>query len=507
MRNLGRWVPRSRAGDRESSRRLGNGSRRANPLAGHGISPQTGPAGPAAKIIVKDRELLFFLRGVLQDLDINLDYVPELPLIDELFRGLEDAVGGRPPKLPPQYLDPLNEQAAALWDDAPWDYLGDNQVISIELNYAGIESFYVSILGLLGLDYGILLYRSLESLKDFRASILANTSMENLESIFLSQDCIFLTYEGDEDFDDDIDDLGEFTWERVHGNFGSLHPLEGLRPFLHAEEALPAWIALKALHLFLSDHEDQLMDDWQEVIRQVYDIGIPKPLQESDINEEGDRIVSVTVSSMPTVANELLNDDGVVSFDEDSDYDEVLSVFQNMSRLQDDIIPNGSILQLDNLPWNFIEELRETVGYHEGTPCKRTSGNYPVLIVQSTRPKVKEIMAEIETRGGLRGLTLKPCQSPFGDDPFELGLLQLKNQEIHLVGEFDLENPYHSRPRQAWTANLKKTKGKCGLIIAMGATGQRRGDPDLSDMKAFYEVEMLSLDDIGLKDIKFFPML
>ena len=88
-----------------------------------------------------------------------------------------------------------------------------------------------------------------------------------------------------------------------------------------------------------------------------------------------------------------------------------------------------------------------------------------------------------------------------------MGLLQLKNQEIHLVGEFDLENPYHSRPRQAWTANLKKTKGKCGLIIAMGATGQRRGDPDLSDMKAFYEVEMLSLDDIGLKDIKFFPML
>ncbi|WP_353656211.1 hypothetical protein [Geitlerinema sp. P-1104] len=467
------------------------------------------PAGPARpqKIIVKDRELLFFLRGVLQDLDIALDYVPELPLIDELFRGLEDAVGGRPPKLPPQYLDPLTEQAEALWEDAPWDYLGDNQVISIELNYGGIDSFYVSILGLLGLDYGILLYRSLESLQSFRASILANTSMENLESIFLSQDCIFLTYEGDEDFDEDLEDLGDCPWSQVDANFGSLHPLEGLRPFLHEEEALPAWVALKALHLFLSEHDEALGGDWDSVVRQVYDISIPKPLQTDDINAEGDRSVTVTVSSMPTVAQELANEDGVVSFDEDPGYEDVLSLFEKMSRLQDEIIPDGSILQVDNLPWDFIEHLRENVGYHQGTPCKRTSGTYPVLIVQSTRPKVKEMVANIEGRGGLRGLSFKPCQSPFDDIPFELGLLQLNNEEIHLVGEFDLENPYHIRARKAWTANLKKTKGKCGLILAMGATGQRSGDPGLPDMKAFYEVDMLSLDDLGLEDLKFFPVV
>lgn len=60
------------------------------------------PASPARpqKIVVRDREILFFLRGVLQDMDIALDYVPDLPLIDEIFHSFEDAIGSRPPNCP-----------------------------------------------------------------------------------------------------------------------------------------------------------------------------------------------------------------------------------------------------------------------------------------------------------------------------------------------------------------------------------------------------------------------
>lgn len=45
------------------------------------------PAKPGRpkKIVVKDRELQFFLRGVLQNLDIEVDYRPQLPLLDELW--------------------------------------------------------------------------------------------------------------------------------------------------------------------------------------------------------------------------------------------------------------------------------------------------------------------------------------------------------------------------------------------------------------------------------------
>ncbi|MFN9359477.1 MAG: DUF6930 domain-containing protein, partial [Pseudanabaena sp.] len=48
--------------------------------------PQS-PAQPSLpqKILVCDRELQFYLRGVLQDLGISVEYFERLPLIDEIF--------------------------------------------------------------------------------------------------------------------------------------------------------------------------------------------------------------------------------------------------------------------------------------------------------------------------------------------------------------------------------------------------------------------------------------
>lgn len=60
------------------------------------------PARPK-KIVVRSREFQFFLRGVLQDLDITVEYQPELPLIDEFFSGLAQMMGHRTPTVPPQY--------------------------------------------------------------------------------------------------------------------------------------------------------------------------------------------------------------------------------------------------------------------------------------------------------------------------------------------------------------------------------------------------------------------
>src|ERR687885_277114 len=97
--------------------------------------PQS-PARPArpSKIVVRDREIQFYLRGVLQKLDIAIDYFPELPLIDELFRGFEEVALHRKPAIPPQYADMLRQKAYELWNDAPWDVLADHQILSIELN-------------------------------------------------------------------------------------------------------------------------------------------------------------------------------------------------------------------------------------------------------------------------------------------------------------------------------------------------------------------------------------
>ena len=102
------------------------------------------PVARPQKIVVKDREIQFFLRGVLQDLEIVIEYVPDLPLIDEIFRGLQEVAESRPPQLPPQYAEIVTEKAYQIWQDAPWERLGEHQIISIELKLFGIDTLYIS---------------------------------------------------------------------------------------------------------------------------------------------------------------------------------------------------------------------------------------------------------------------------------------------------------------------------------------------------------------------------
>jgi len=117
--------------------------------------PQS-PARPArpSKIVVRDREIQFYLRGVLQELDIAIDYFPDLPLIDELFRGFEEVALQRQPTLPPQYADLLRGKAYELWHDAPWELLADHNILSIELNQWDVGTLYASVMGMLGMEYG-----------------------------------------------------------------------------------------------------------------------------------------------------------------------------------------------------------------------------------------------------------------------------------------------------------------------------------------------------------------
>ncbi|NEP42810.1 MAG: hypothetical protein F6K35_27735, partial [Okeania sp. SIO2H7] len=186
------------------------------------------PAVRPQKIVVKDREIQFFLRGVLQDLGITIDYVPDLPLIDEIFRGLHEVAENRPPNLPPEYAESLLEKAYQIWDDSPWEILGEHQIISIELNEWDLKELFVCTLGKLGMDYGVLFYRSLDSLKRFRQRVVSDRSFEDLEEAFLGQDCLFVTYErnkDDEDEDDDDDDYGEIVIgnlpaSEIKANFG-----------------------------------------------------------------------------------------------------------------------------------------------------------------------------------------------------------------------------------------------------------------------------------------------
>jgi hypothetical protein len=443
------------------------------------------PAKPARpqKIVVRDRETLFYLRGVLQDLDISLDYVPDLPLIDEIFRGFQDSSNSRPPMLPPQYEESLLEKAEALWDDAPWTLLADHKILEIELNGWDLKSVYASVMGMLGMEYGVLLYRSLDSLKQFRERVLANESLERMEEAFLGQDCLFLTYEtnsddDEESFDEEDFDFLEFEPPVLKPVFGNLHPLEGIRSFLYDEEAVAFLVIMEALHRFIKQHRRKLMGDNFPAITSRFKIPAP------DTGET----VSIKVATLPEVAEELfamVDDDGEPPFGD-------------LPIIRDDLVPENSFLSLGVVPWEMLEQMRSQVDHFQtGQPTQAGEG-LPVILIQTSRPKAKQMIEAIEAAGGVTGICFNPGADPFMGDRYDLGLFQTENGELHLFGEFEEDDPTHLQARKKWDQRCKKTKGYCGLVIAKGLTGASRGNPSVKDMMALFEVRSLSSEDLGL---------
>ncbi|MBD2436353.1 DUF6930 domain-containing protein [Nostoc sp. FACHB-110] len=458
------------------------------------------PAKPARphKIIVRDREIQFYLRGVLQDLDIVIDYAPELPLIDELFRGFAEIIDNQSPDLPPQYAEALQEKAFALWQAAPWEFIEEQQILSIEINKWDVGTLYASVMGMLGMEYGILFYRSEDSLKRFRAAVLQDDeSQGHLEEAFLKQDCLFLTFERPDAEDEDADNLAdEVVFSEIEPTFGNIHPLEGLRSVLYEEEALVVYVALESLCRFIRDHRKQLQVPNFPELSHRYRISLP----EADIATKS---VSVTVASMPKLATELEEMAGLD--EEESELD--LANLQSFRSLRDDLIPEDSFLSLGVVSWEMLEFLRKGVNYHPSGEIQQVGDGLPVILIQTSRPKAKVVIESIEEAGGLQAICFNPGADPFDGDRYDLGLLQTQNGELFLFGEFLDDDPIHVEARKKWNQRCKNTKGYCGLIIAKGLTGSARGNPQMRDMMALFEAQSLSPKDLGLGTLQLMPQI
>ncbi|HEY9603950.1 MAG TPA: hypothetical protein V6C85_20205 [Allocoleopsis sp.] len=460
--------------------------------------PQS-PARPArpSKIVVRDREIQFYLRGVLQDLDITIDYVPDLPLIDELFRGFEEIAKTRQPKLPPQYANPLLEKAYELWNEAPWELLADHNILAIEINRWDIATLYVSVMGMLGMEYGVLLYRSLESLKRFRAAVLAEESFEQMEQAFLGQDCLFVTFsQDDEDEEEDDDfDLAELSSSEIAPSFGTVHPLEGMRPFLYDEEALTIYVALDALNRFFRASYRQLTGEQFPPLSKSYRIPLP-------LETKPKSTVPVKISTLPDLAAELLE---MAELTDDEDFDDEFPSAEMAVPLRDDLIPKDAFLSLGMMPWESIESLRTGVDCYQSLNVKEAGDGMPVVLIQTTRPKAKALIEQIQTAGGLKAICFNPGEDPFEGDRYDLGILQTENSSLYLFGEFPEADPAHAAARKKWEQRCKTLKGYCGLIVAKGLTGASRGNPQPRDMMAFFEARSLSAKDLGLGMLQLMP--
>jgi len=508
---------------------------------------------------VRDREIQFFLRGALQALDIPVEYAHELPIIDEVFEKLQTP---EPPetRLPDDFEDLLLAKSAMMWEDAPWKYLSEQEILAIELNCWEIETLYLSVLGLAGMEYGLLFYRNLDSLKQFRQKLMHSDDFsDGMQQAFLEQNCLFINFNPEEretplPLFKSVKTPKSLT---VGYEFGSLHPLEGLRSQLAEEEAASLIVVLEALHRFFKKNDISAehfaltpVSNRFRIPNPITQVGMqlasPAPSALSvpaekatgkttgkttgkaagkttgkAAGKKSDQMfdeskgtkpttiaetISVTVSTLPEVSTvfleETLQDEGLPM---------PLSIgspTMENAAIIDDSVPEGSLIMLGSHKEKDIEPLRNhrRIYYQsflsapETLPASKNNSKvkWPILTIQTTRPKAKQLVEQLKKEGGIRAICFNPGSDPMSGQVFQIGLIQTAQGQLHLFNEYEISDPTDSQALEKWTNNSASNSSCCGCIIAAGATGAKRGRPTVREVVAFFEADAKLPEELGL---------
>ncbi|MEO0770642.1 MAG: hypothetical protein AAFY72_14655, partial [Cyanobacteria bacterium J06649_4] len=410
------------------------------------------PARPR-KVVVRDREIQFFLRGALQALDIPVEYTAQLPVIDDVFQKLQ-APEIPQAKLPEVYEAQLLEKAALLWEDAPWHHLSEQEILAIELNCWDIETLYLSILGLAGMEYGLLFYRELDSLKQFRHKLLHNDDFsDGMQQAFLEQNCLFINFnpaEGVIPMPKAFSSLAAQTSATVEYEFGSLHPLEGLRSQLAEEEAASLIVVLEALHRFFKKHNIALENFALQSISSRF--RIPHPAAHHSDKQD---TLPVKVFTVPEVSAAFLEE----TLDEDTVVIDSEGQAVSHAAIVDDSVPEGALIMLGSHREKDMEPLREhrRIFYQSflDKPQTRPSNKakWPVLTIQTTRPKAKQLVERIKQEGGIQSICFNPGSDPMSGQVFQIGLIQTAKGHLHLFNEYEISDPTDGQALEKWTIN------------------------------------------------------
>ncbi|MEL6442021.1 MAG: hypothetical protein AAFQ80_22590 [Cyanobacteria bacterium J06621_8] len=437
------------------------------------------------KIIVRDREIQFFLRGVLQELDIAIEYSPELPLIDRLFEGFAFMDEERQSPLPELYESLVENLAEKIWHQAPWELLADSDIIQVELKGCEIEQVYLCVMGMMSAEYGVLIYRSLESLQQFRAAALGEKqSPAELEQAFLAQDCWFLNYETA--VEDKLSESGE-----VQPFFGSLHPFEGMRHSLDETETKIVYATLESLLRFYSRNHEVLAEEPIEALSKSYRITLP--------SADGERrTISTKVSTLPELTAELLN---MGQGDRSGLLEDTVDI-----PIQEDLIPDGSLISLASIPQELIKQLQhQPRTYCQSSSTSHKASEIPTILIQTTRPKAQDLITRIRNAGGLKAVCFNPGHDPFSGEVYDLGMLQTEDDELFIFAEYSHDVVQQAKALEKWHQRCQKTHGYCSLVVAMGSTGNHRGNPRAKDMLAVFEVKSINGAELGMGVLQLMP--
>ena len=417
----------------------------------------------------------------------EIEYSPHLPLIDRLFESFAETEADRPSALSKVYQQALEDAARKIWDIAPWELLADSDILRVELKNCPIDEVYLCIMGMMSAEYGVLLYRSLDSLKQFRAAALGtDRSPAELEQAFLAQDCWFLNYEVDSE-------AKSIENRQIESFFGSLHPFEGMRPFLDEEEAKIIYAVLNGLARFCDRHQTALTEEPIEAISQSYRINLA-------FIDDKKQTISTKVSTLPQLTEELL-DIGKSSYPDFLDGEIDIPI-------REDFVPDGSLVILTAISLETIEQVKQQQKtYHQFLNNLPQRSELPAIFIQTTRPKAKQLIDRIQDAGGLKSICFNPGENQFTGECFNLGMLQTGDEELHIFAEYSQEDPEHIEIVEDWHQICELSHGNCLLIVAMGSTGNNRGNPQVKDILGCFEVKSIDGSDIGMGVLELLPNL
>jgi hypothetical protein len=327
--------------------------------------------------------------------------------------------------------------------------------------------------------------------------------MEQLEKAFLSQDCWFLNFESASNSSLTQDNLTALPITEIRPLFGSIHPYEGMRPFLDEEEALTIYAALKAFYRFIKNHKSTLGENLSLPLSKNFRIALPTPLvtvpKDAKDYFRAPKTLSVQVETLPDLAAELIEMNQlpeILPFPED----------ETDVTIQDDLVPERSFVSISTISWEWVETLRQSKkNYYQSLGIKPVGEGLPVILIQTSRPKAKTMINRIKAEGGLKSIGFNPGEDPFLDVNYDLGLLQTNQDNFYLFGEFVADEKKHLRSLKKWEKCSRKIQGYCALVVAMGLTGTSGGNPQVKDIMALFEVPVTVAEDLGMGTLQLVP--
>jgi hypothetical protein len=458
-------------------------------------NPPGEPTRPI-RVLVKDRELQFFLRGILQPLGIQVEFMKNLVLIDQLIATFEQRKKNTSEMLGPHHAS-LEEVATELWEQEPWSFLRDSQIIKVEIKRARKkkQELFLSVMGQLGEEIGVAMYRNLEAFKDFRRKIVAASDffnqkandVESLEQIFISQDCWFLNYENMDDDDDD---------DNYTPIFGSIHPYEGVRMALDESESEIIYGAIKGLCEFLDIHGDSLRSGkYEQTLTQKFKISLPKDFATHSLQVELETMPELylelqQLESQPMGSQEDLGD-GVLD----------LRQYSQPSQIEEDILPEGAIYSIGMFKGEkalLLEQFRDPTKFYQSLFPKTEAMEIPLISIQTSLPKAKTMIKQLQELDP-KGVTIAEGNALHSNTSYDLVLLKTAHNQFQLIGEFEKYSKTHQASMKKWQQRCKQTKNHCILLISSGVTGKNRGNPQMRDIQGIFELKVLDAKkDLGL---------